>query len=494
MTEKEDLARALLAELSSAAVEGRIDEKGWVAAGPVGSRSMRVYCMYVDGAVAGLFLGMNSANARTSLRTSPVVYEGPEYLVNVYDGGVRVAEGRTRHSSEVLACAQGWLASATLDEVVLRAPFLDAKPRAMRALASHIVSRIGHGLRHEICGDPSYELWVYGEGRSFKVMLRGEALECTFLLGQATVAHGTALDVPEAVAAWLADGVSVGALAHTVRGAVVEPHAEVLEVDPARWHWLHLADRITNPTDVLAPLKGLIELLAASPVARRFFSYSSLDRLCFSASSHYPWVDRGMPIVAPTGHGTVVVGTNGGGSRRELDTAGALEAIEAGLLASNVTPFFGSAPHHEQPLLDECLVRQGSAGRSPSSADFVPGRSPPLRVGSADFVPGRSPPLRVGSADFVPGRSPPLRVGSALRARLVQRGEWYRLVVGADRGRRCEVDSPSVSFFDGARWLHLQFSSLDEAARAILRFCVDGASFDELSAEPEATGGANRVK
>jgi hypothetical protein len=83
----------------------------------------------------------------------------------------------------------------------------------------------------------------------------------------------------------------------------------MLETDPARWHWLHVGDRINDANDVLAPLADLMRALASSPIATRFYSYSSLNRLCFSASSHYPWVDEGLPVVTPAAGRAYLIGT-----------------------------------------------------------------------------------------------------------------------------------------------------------------------------------------
>ena len=43
------------------------------------------------------------------------------------------------------------------------------------------------------------------------------------------------------------------------------------------------------------------------------------------------------------------------------DLDDAVRLIESELEAFPVRPFFGSAPHHELPLLAECLARQESA-------------------------------------------------------------------------------------------------------------------------------------
>jgi hypothetical protein len=105
---------------------------------------------------------------------------------------------------------------------------------------------------------------------------------------------------PSAVSAWLVGRMPLGVLAERVTGVELERHAEILESEPARWHWLHVRDRLAETDDVLAPLRELIEVLTARRIATTFYTYSSLNRLCFSASSHYPWVDEGLPVVAPT--------------------------------------------------------------------------------------------------------------------------------------------------------------------------------------------------
>ena len=77
----------------------------------------------------------------------------------------------------------------------------------------------------------------------------------SFLLGQAQVAYAAALeDIPKAVSAWLVSRLPMRALAMRMPGVEIERHAEILETDPARWHWLHVRDRIADPNDVLVPL------------------------------------------------------------------------------------------------------------------------------------------------------------------------------------------------------------------------------------------------
>jgi hypothetical protein len=142
------------------------------------------------------------------------------------------------------------------------------------------------------------------EGPEYHVVLRE---------GKAYVVDGRTREVTEVVAGalWLAGadleglardvpfidrkGPAMRAFAERVPGVELERHAEVPEIDPARWHWLHFGDRISDPRNVPAPLRPLIEALAASPIATRFYTYSSLNMLSFSASAHYPWADDRLP-------------------------------------------------------------------------------------------------------------------------------------------------------------------------------------------------------
>jgi hypothetical protein len=424
----EAAAHALVVALKVAGIEARAIGGGvhWqVEIASTTSRTLLIHCFWYERALSGLFLGMNPANSRSMLKSAQVPREGPEYLVVVKNDGTRVAEGRSCIVSNVVACARAWLASANLDALAHAAPFVDQNGRLMRALAHRLDSQ----LRWDIGDDPGYELWVYGNARSCKIESGDGTVACSFFIGQAQVARAAALeDVPTAVAAWLLPGISVRELPVKVPGVEIERHADVLEVDPARWHWLHVRDRMHDSRDVLTPLRDLIAVLADSDVAKRFYCYSSLNRLCFSASSHYPWVNQNLPVVGPAGEGACVVDAT------RCDIGGAAKLIEDTLAAYAIRPFFGSAPHHEILLLSEQLSRQGSA----------------------------------------------------LRAEVVQRGAWFHLVV-ANRARRCDVAARHVTFREGTQRRGVAYQSLEDAVRGIRRYLEDGASLDELAPGPTTT-------
>ena len=299
------------------------------------------------------------------------------------------------------------------------APFIGESDRAVRAIAR----RLDPVLPWEIQGDPTHQLWVYGGDRRCAVYASAAAV--SFRIGQAQVALGEGLDdLPAAVAAWLIERVSLPTLAARFPTVAIERHAETLEVDPLDWHWRHVRDRIADPDDVLAPLRPLIERLAQSPVATRFYSFSSLNRFCFSASSHYPWIDGGLPKVGPKPDGTFWVD----GEVLDLDVA--VQRIEVVLRDYLIRPRFGTSDDAEAERLAESLARSGSA----------------------------------------------------LRPTRETRGAYDVWVIADPTGaRRCyprwvsHVDAHCVRFVDERSERSAHWPTVDEAAAAIQRFCETGA-------------------
>lgn len=352
MRDEERVAREVVEQLRAIGIEAVAKGEGvhWrVTAGDAAARSIVAHCFWYERAITGLVLGMNAGNHRSSLRAPITPYEGLELAVDFVDDRVTAANGRTRSVEPFLVAVRRWIDGSKLEDLVAAAPFVDARKRASRALASHLDRELGDRVTWHLGPEPMYELWIYGD-RSRACRVMDNAI--SFYVGQVQVAFALEIsDLRAAVAAWLAEAAPVAAL--TEVGATIERHAEVLEADPARWHWLHVRDRIADPEDVLAPLAPLITLLADSPIASRFYTYSSLDRLCFSASSHYPWVGE-YPIVSPAGEGVYV------GTTRASDLGHAVALIETALSASPITPFFGAAADHELPAVVAAFARAHS--------------------------------------------------------------------------------------------------------------------------------------
>lgn len=436
MTDQERLAHQLAALLRAQGLDHTTTGGGvhWRVDLDGRDRAMRVHCFWY-GASHGLLLGMNPANARARPQRPGAARTGPEFAVTLTEGASTVAEGRTGDADEVVTCARAWLAGSSREALAVAAPFVDRQGRLMRAVADRLDDRLGW----ELAGDPSYELWVQGDGRSCELRLNGEGVSCQFRVGQASVAFASVVDDPAAAtSAWLLEGVALAVLPSRVAGASLEPHSAFLESDPARWHWAHMRERIADPDDVLAALRPLHERLAASAIATRFFSYSSLNRLCFSASSHYPWVDPGLPPIAPTEDGRYGLG------RETLQLDDALSFIERTLAAFPIPPFFGSAYHLEHRVLRARLKA----------------------------------------------------LGSPLEPLLAPRGAWFDVVVpGLASARRCRVsprddwtgqlrERTDLELIDGASVASATWPSWDTAVAALRRFCEEDAPIDEVLRAP----------
>jgi hypothetical protein len=425
MRENETMAFELVAALRAVGIESRAEggTQGSVDVAPVQSRALLIHCFWYDRNISGLMLGMNPANARGRQQTSGTVYEGPEYLVYLKQAEVNVAGGRTRSKADVIACALAWCQGHTLTQLATEVPFIDSKARSLRALTALLIP----GLHCEFIGDPIYKLWVHAEDRSCHVSEVEGEWSCSFRLLQAEVAYSTKLcEVPAAIATWLKERVSLEALAR-VPGVELEPHAALIEQAPARWHWLHVRDRIANPNDVLAPLRPLIEALADSPVASTFYSFSSLDRFCFSASSHYPWIAGGLPVVAPRRGGDYIV------DNEPCTLNQAVQQIEKTLASYPIQPFFGSAYHFELSRLDDCFAR----------------------------------------------------LGSSLRGHLVPRDAWYSLAVSSGT-RTCLVSGYCITFKEGSVEQLVDWPTIEDAACWIHRWLQEGASHSDISSDPKA--------
>jgi hypothetical protein len=407
MRREEELARDLTAELGSDAtalgsgVHWRVELKA-------GARSVVVQCFWYD------------IPARV----------GPEYLVIVRDGSVALGSGRTAARAEAVAAARIWARGEAFDVLVHDAPFIDSRRRVMRAIARDVPP----GLRWDIAPEPGCELWVYGEGRSCCATLKNNHATWTFLLGQAPVARAAGLaNVGDAIAAWLLEQVPIATLASRIPETQLDRHAQYLDSDPARAHWLEVLDRAEKPDDALAPHRDLVQACAANPAISRFYSFTSLSRLCFTASSHYPWVNEGLPNVSPTPDGRFVI------DQHVHDLDGALATIERRLAASPIRPFFGCEAHHLLPQLAAHLRWLRSAA--------------------------------------VPA--------------IIQQHAWPRLVVQTET-RTCQIDRGSVEFSHGDGKLLVTYPSLELAAAAIHDYLDAGATFDTLAASHQAESSYRR--
>jgi hypothetical protein len=438
-----ELAEAMCASLSEAAVvvKGSGTQCRVVASGR--DRACVVSCFWY-GPVEGLVLGMSANNAhlgavRGGLPRKPRT--GAEYLIVLHEGQQRVAGGRTHTIADVICCVRAW----TLDRRPIEAmyepfPYIDRTRRAMARVAARIEARLRPvpPVRVAIEQDLGYELWAYGDGRSCRVDLgdeaAGGACACAFLVVQSQAAR-VVLPEPEiagAVAAWTQERATLDELRRGAPGLVLEPHGELLEAGQvARWHWLHVLELARAPDSGLHAYRPLIERILERPAVAGFFSFTSLDRLCFSSSSNYPFVTDGLPILWAAGDGTYVVQL--GGERQAVDLERALALIEAALEAAPHRPFHGSEAHLIGREVDAELRRRGSG----------------------------------------------------LQVALRQARQWYRVELRHGR-RTCELGSLDSACFceePAGEAGSARFPDLGSMVRAARRWLEDAASPEEMRAE-----------
>jgi hypothetical protein len=434
MIEEERIARELQsrlgrdAQLVGAGVHWGVE----IARAP---RACAISCFWY-GEDAGLMLGMNPSNARTALGPTYRARSGAEYLVRFHDAELRIAGGRTHDVDAAIGAVREWLEGKSIAHVAESWPFVDATRRRMHELLAIVTPSCGDVARCVIDCNIGFELWIHGRGRSCQLHAAEDGtVSASFLLGPAQVAFG---DVTADPATPISRWVHGATLAELTRlGITSEPRADLLESgDVARWHWLHVRERIAHPNDVLAGSRPLLERLAERELPTRFFSYSSLSQFCFSASSHFPWVNDGLPVIIPPyqERGYVIdVGT----SCTECDLPRAIEVIESALATYPIAPFFGSAAY--------------------------------LTIGKLD-------------AELA-------RAGSALRAELRQHCQWYyAAVVSGERHCTVSGDLRSAVFHeDGEQSLRASFGRASNTVDAIRKWLEDRWSIDELRLLPSAS-------
>jgi hypothetical protein len=398
------------------------------------ARHCEISCFWY-GEIAGLVLGMNPRNARIAQRPTYRARRGAEYLVRFHEAEQRIAGGRTQDIRASIGAVREWLEGKSIADVAQAWPFVDATRRRMHELLAIVAPSCRSVARCEIDRKSGYELWIYGRGRSCQLHPLEDRVSASFLLGPAQVAFGdVTADPATPISRWV-HGATLGEL--TTLGITSEPYADLLESgEAARWHWRHVGERIEDSDDVLADSRPLLERLAERELPKRFFSYSSVNRFCFSASSHFPWVAKGLPVINPpeeTRGYIIDVGT----SRTECNVERGIEVIEHALAGYSIAPFFGSAPYLTIEPLDAELAR----------------------------------------------------AGSALRAELRQRRQWFEAaVVSGDR--YCEVygDLRSAVFHGtGEEALGASFRGASDTVAAIRKWLEDHWSVDELRRLPSTS-------
>lgn len=364
--------RALAADGIAAAVAAEGGGVHWHVDATHGARSCRVHCFHYGDMAGALVIGPkgNAHLRHVSARRPPEVRSGAEFLTYFLEGAEEVASGRTQDENVTVDALTRWLAGGSLTSLHDAHEHIDREFRAHRALASALKAELlkrgtAATVKLEKELGPSYELWVYSEGRACQLAsLPHGSVGCALLLASTQVVR---IEVPTSAAAielvdsWLTEQQSIADIRSAFPGAEVSPHAEQFEAgDVAGWLWSNLLDGAGAGDPVLEVYRPLLLEIVARPTVSSFFAFTSLNRLCFSLCSHYPFETRAMPMVVPAGDETLPrYKAATAEARIEGDASEVAAFLEDVLTGVQTRPWHGVAGELLIETINQALEEQG---------------------------------------------------------------------------------------------------------------------------------------
>lgn len=417
-----------------------------------GSRVCRVHCFHYEdrnpfeGRAEGtVTLGIrgNAHQSKVQVGQRSKWEAGAEYLVNFREGEKQVATCRVRSVADVLDSADRWLAGATVPDMHAAFDFVDQRTRQRRQISEEVaaeLSRLGSTLKLSddtsgFGGSEHGELWAYGGERSCRIAAGADGLEAALLLHRTQLARVGGLGAGElarVLAGWVEEQGSTAMMSGGPGRWEIVERADLFEQGRyADWHWVQVLAQ-SRQSRVLSAYGPLLDLIVGSDVVSRYFSFTSLNRLCLSRCLLYPFDTERMPMLAPAGGGAFWLAVAGAdwaddpSEPMQLDALDALRRLETML------------------SMDDGRLHPGNV--DDAMADEV----------NAAFE----------------------SAGSKLRAAKLQECQWLRVVVRADDGRTGRLSS------DGKGRVRLQLAeeskpikmSLDEAVRTLMDQFENGAN------------------
>lgn len=444
----EALASALQRRMGSApVVEGmgvhwHVDvEAGW--------RRCRIHCFLYDDddpfrrpLDGSIILGPrgNAHQSKVRVGQRPKWTGGAEYKMYFRTNDVTAASCRVRSVEQVLDSVERWLAGTTVPGMYAEFDFVDRELRRrqqIRAAVGVELVALGSALEpvesdSDVGGSEFGELWVYGGDRSCRIEPGATGLEGALLLHRTQLARVAGLDAKElaqTITAWIDHEQSTAAMTTAAGDWDVAYRADLFERGHyARWHWLQVMAAADDP--VLTHYAPLLDMITRNDIVSRFFSFTSLDRLCFSRCLLYPFDTDQMPMLAPADSGRFWYADVGGYFSDEqsvpvnVDAAAALRRLEDALRADRGRVHPGNR--------DDALVDEMNAAFE--------------------------------------------RIGSQLRALKRQDRQWLRVTVTSETGRTRELSSDGRGqvCLLGPDGSHGVAQGVDEAAAALMKLLENG--------------------
>ncbi len=368
---------------------------------------------------------------------------GAEYFVEFRDVETVVATCRVRSVTDVTRSAERWLAGAAVPEMHAAFDFVDRRDRQRRRIRDDVaagLSMLGSTLElgdntSGFGGSEHGELWAFVGERSCRVAAGADGLEAALLLHRTQLACVGGLRVAElarVLVRWIEKRRSIGTMAAGPGRWELAERAELFEQGRyAAWHW-HQVRAQSRHSPILSAYAPLLDLIVESEVVSRYFSFTSLNRLCFSRCLLYPFDTERMPMMAPAA----------GGRFWLADVGGYMS--------------------HDEPSEPVQLDARAAVRRLEDVLSTDDGRVHPGNVDDA-------------MADVVNAAFE--NAGSRLVAEKVQDRQWLRVVVRAGDGRVCRLRC------DGEGWVRLQRTetskpvrlSVDQAVMSLMERFDEGA-------------------
>ncbi len=379
-----------------------------------GERSCRIHCFNYDAALPSLTLGLRGNTHLSKLRiaTPPKHRVGAEYLIYFHSAGKPRAIGRTQEITFVQDAVGGWVADRMdLSALHKRCFFVDERWRAMKDISARVtpvLKALGSQTELVIEGSPEVsefnELWVYAGKRSCRLTEGArKSINLELLLERTSLACLDNIDeqiAGEVVKHWIDSKGTLGGVNQISSGLELFPFALEFEAgNHSVWHWGNVMLQAEH-SDVLSFYRPVLERILKSTFAARFFSFTSLSSLFFSRSALYPFDTDGMPCLYPADEpsGEKPFAIKFMPSDRSLENNAqpetftaqqAFDFIEKILSREPISPYFGDLESRAMNEVNDELKA----------------------------------------------------VESELRAQLIQKQQWAKLVVYGKNGQFCELQS-----------------------------------------------------
>jgi len=416
-----------------------------------GSRLCRVHCFHYEGrnpfesraeGTATLGIRGNAHQSKVQVGQRSTWKAGAEYYVSFCENDAERATCRVRSVANVLDSSERWLAGATVPDMHAAFDFVDQRTRQRQQIREEVaaeLSRLGSALHLSdntsgFAGAEHGELWAYGGERSCRIAAGADGLEAALLLHRTQLARVGGLGANElahVLAGWVEEQESTATMSGGPGRWEIAERADLFEQGRyADWHWVQVMAQ-SRHSKVLSAYGPLLDLIVGSDVVSRYFSFTSLHRLCLSRCLLYPFDTERMPRLAPAK----------GGRFWLADVGGYMS--------------------HDEPSEPVPLDAPEAFRRLQTALSMDDGRIHPGNVDDA-------------MADEVNNALE--SAGSKLRAEKVQERQWLRVVVRADDGRTGRMRS------DGKGRVRLQLAeeskpvkmSLDDAVRTLVNAFGDG--------------------